>query len=149
MLQKWLILEWNRPAIVSRGFGCMVLSSILVRTHVPKAMSISYHLTISMYLFFLVFFFFLFFSFLFFFIGFCSPTRLFHLFWAESIVRWGENARSPRKNTWPPSCRTWLVSRELGSNPQRWNDERFRAPLEEDNNTSCNRDNNRCNKTRQ
>ena len=23
-------------------------------------------------------------------------------FWAKSIVRWGENGRSPRKTTWPP-----------------------------------------------
>ena len=26
-----------------------------------------------------------------------------HSFWAESIVRWGENGRSPRKKTWPPA----------------------------------------------
>ena len=39
-------------------------------------------------------------------------SRLFHSFWfwAESIVRWGENRRSPRKTTWPPATRTWLVS---------------------------------------
>ena len=41
---------------------------------------------------------------------FYGPSRLFHSFWAESIVRWGENRRSPRQTTWPPGSRTWLVS---------------------------------------
>ena len=41
--------------------------------------------------------------------GFYGPSRLFHSFWAQSIVRWGENGRSPRKTTWPPASRTWLV----------------------------------------
>ena len=39
-----------------------------------------------------------------------GPSRLFHSFWAESIARWCENGRSPRKTTWPPTSRTWLVS---------------------------------------
>ena len=39
-----------------------------------------------------------------------DPPRSFHSFWAESIVRWSENGRSPRKNTWPLARRTWLVS---------------------------------------
>ena len=43
-------------------------------------------------------------------VGVYSPSRLFHSFWAESIVRWGENGRSLRKTTWPPASRTWLVS---------------------------------------
>ena len=42
---------------------------------------------------------------------FYGPSNLFHSFWAESIIRWGENGRSPRKTTWPPASRTWLVSR--------------------------------------
>ena len=42
--------------------------------------------------------------------GFYGPLRLFHSFWAESILRWGKNERSPRKTTWPPASRTWLVS---------------------------------------
>ena len=44
--------------------------------------------------------------------GFYSPSRLFHSFWAKSIIRWGENGRSLRKTTWPPASRTWLVSRD-------------------------------------
>ena len=27
--------------------------------------------------------------------GFCGPSRLFHSFWAKSIVRWGQNGRPP------------------------------------------------------
>ena len=29
--------------------------------------------------------------------GFNGPSRLFHSFWAESVIRWGENRKSPRK----------------------------------------------------
>ena len=60
--------------------------------------------------------------------GFYSPSRLFHLFWARPIAR-DENGRSLRKTTWPPAGRTWLFHMwsELGSNPQRWDDERFNA----------------------
>ena len=65
------------------------------------------------------------------------PSSLFHSFWAESIARWGENGRSPRKTTWPPfvvtcfrqclttrkqnlACLTWShMWPELCSNPQR------------------------------
>ena len=36
--------------------------------------------------------------------------RLFHSFWAKSIVKWGEKGTSPRKTTWPPASKTWLVS---------------------------------------
>ena len=43
-------------------------------------------------------------------IWFYGLSRLFHSFWVESIVRWGENGISPRKNTWPPASRTWIVS---------------------------------------
>ena len=55
-----------------------------------------------------------------------SPSGLFHSFWAESIVRWGENGWSLRKTTCKQNmaCLTWP---ELGSNPNRWDDERFRA----------------------
>ena len=52
--------------------------------------------------------------------GFCSPLRSFHSFWVKSVIRWGENGTSPRKNAWPTTSKTWT---ELGSNPQRW----FRA----------------------
>ena len=38
--------------------------------------------------------------------GFNSPSRLFHSFWAKSIVRWGENGKIPREK--PPQA-------ELGS----------------------------------
>ena len=42
----------------------------------------------------------------------------------SSIVMWGENRRSPRKTTWPPASRTWLVSHvtqaRLGSTAVRW-----------------------------
>ena len=41
--------------------------------------------------------------------GIYSLVRLFHSFWAKLIVKWGENGRSLRKNTWPPASRTWLV----------------------------------------
>ena len=42
--------------------------------------------------------------------GFYGQSRLFQSFWAESIVMWGEQGKSPRKTTWPPASRTWLVS---------------------------------------
>ena len=45
----------------------------------------------------------------FFLFGYYGPSRLFHSFWAESLVRYGENGRSP-KNTWPSASRTWLIS---------------------------------------
>ena len=44
-----------------------------------------------------LFFFFLFYFFFFLF-KFYGPSRLFHSFSAEKIVRWGEKGRSPRKN---------------------------------------------------
>ena len=46
--------------------------------------------------------------FLFFLFGF--SIKIIFSFWAESIVKWGENGRSLRKTTWPPASRTWLVS---------------------------------------
>ena len=49
--------------------------------------------------------------------GFYSPSWLFHSFWANSIVRWGKNGKSPRKNTWPPGSRTWLVSSDPSKAP--------------------------------
>ena len=57
--------------------------------------------------------------------GHYGPSRLFHSFWAESIVRWGENGRSPDhlqaevglSHMWP----------ELGSNQQRWDENQFRV----------------------
>ena len=61
------------------------------------------HLAFSMLvMFFIVFIFFTFYG----------PSTLFHSFWAKSIVRWGENETSPKKNTLPSASRTWLVSRD-------------------------------------
>ena len=59
--------------------------------------------------------------------GIYGPSKLFHSFWAGSIVRLGENGRSPRKTTWPLASRTWLVSHMTRARlEQRWDDERFR-----------------------
>ena len=44
-----------------------------------------------------------------------SSSRLFPSFWAASIVRWGENGRSPRKTTWPAASRTCIVSHVTGA----------------------------------
>ena len=56
--------------------------------------------------------------------GFNGPSRRFPSFRAESIERWGENWRSLRKTTWPPTSRTWLVSdvtrAKLDSTAVRW-----------------------------
>ena len=46
---------------------------------------------------------------IFFLFEFFGPSILCHSFWTESIVRWVENGISPRKTTWPPTSRTWLV----------------------------------------
>ena len=62
-----------------------------------------------------------FFSF-FFWLGFYDPSRLFHSFWAKSIISRGENGGSQRK---PPDhlqaefgmSRMWP---KIGLNPQRW-----------------------------
>ena len=61
----------------------------------------------------------------FFLFGFYGLSKLFHSFLAESIVRWGKNGRSPRKNTWPPASRIWLLSHVTRA--RRWDDEQFRA----------------------
>ena len=61
---------------------------------------------------------------------FYGPSRLFHSFWAESIVRWGNTGRSPRKNTWPPASTEFDLSSmwpKPGSNPQQWNNEGIRV----------------------
>ena len=65
----------------------------------------------------------------FFWFGFYSPSRLFCSFSVESIVRWGENGRSPRKNTRPPQAELGFshIWPKLGSNQQWWDDERFKA----------------------
>ena len=57
------------------------------------------------------------------------PSRLFHSFWAEPIIRWAKTG-DPREN--PPDhlqaelglSHMWP---ELCSNSQRWDDERFRS----------------------
>ena len=61
--------------------------------------------------------------------GFYGPSRLFHSFWAESIVKWVENGRPREKPPDHPQTELclshmWL---KLGSNPQHWGDERFRV----------------------
>ena len=57
--------------------------------------------------------------------GFYGPSRLFHSLRAESIIRWGENGRSQRINTWQNlSCHMWP---KRGSKPQRWDKEWFRS----------------------
>ena len=66
----------------------------------------------------------------FFLFGFDGPSRLFHSFWAESILRRGENGRSLKKKT-PnhPEAELGLPHMwpELDSNPQQWDDEPFRV----------------------
>ena len=46
-----------------------------------------------------------------------GQSRLFHSVWAESVIRWGENGRSPRKITSHPQAELGLscMSPELGS----------------------------------
>ena len=51
---------------------------------------------------------------------FYDPSSLFHPFWTESIVRWRKNVGFPRKTTWPPTNRNWLVSHGTRVNPQRF-----------------------------
>ena len=60
-------------------------------------------------------------------IEFYGPSKLFHSFWSESIVRWGVTG-DPREETPDhPQAELGLSHMwpELGSNPQRWDDERF------------------------
>ena len=67
--------------------------------------------------------------FFFFWFGFYGPSRLFHSFWAESIERWGENGRFLRKTISDhPQAELGLSHMwpELGLNPQRWDEERYR-----------------------
>ena len=56
-------------------------------------------------------------------------SRSFHSFWAKSIVKWGEKWKIPEKKHLTTrkqnlACLAWP---ELGSNPQQWDEERFRA----------------------
>ena len=66
---------------------------------------------------------------IYFFICVYGPSKLFHSFWAKSIILSGKNRRSPREKT-PTTrkqnlvCLTWP---DLGSNPQQWDDKWFRA----------------------
>ena len=48
-------------------------------------------------------------DFYFYFVG-GGGELLIRWFWAESVLRWGQNGGSPRKTTSPPTSRTWLVS---------------------------------------
>ena len=55
-----------------------------------------------------------------------GPSRLFHSFWDESIVRWGKTG-DPREKT--PASRTWLASyvTQAKLEPKAGDGERFRA----------------------
>ena len=60
---------------------------------------------------------------IFFLYGFYSPSKLFHSFWAESIVRWGENGRSPRKTTDHPQAElalSHMTRARLEPTAMRW-----------------------------
>ena len=56
----------------------------------------------------------------FFLFGFYGPSRLFHSFLGESIVRWGGNGRSPRKTTRIPASRTFLTYPTRFFRPFHW-----------------------------
>ena len=66
------------------------------------------------------------FSFFCFWFVFYGPMRLFHSFWAHSIVRWGQKWEIPEKNHHKQNlaCLTWP---EQGSNTQWWDHKQFRA----------------------
>ena len=53
-------------------------------------------------------------------------SRFFHSFWAEPIIRWEKTGDPREKPPDHPQAELGL-SPELGSNPQRWDDERFRS----------------------
>ena len=57
------------------------------------------------------------------------PSRLFHSFWAEPIIRWAKTGDPREKPPEHPQAELGLSHMwpELGSNPQRWDDERFRS----------------------
>ena len=58
-----------------------------------------------------------------------GPSRLFHTFWPESIGRWAENERSPRKKLGHRQAELGLshIWPEQGSYPQWWDDKWFGA----------------------
>ena len=55
-----------------------------------------------------------------------GPSRLIHSFWAESIAKTGDPREKPPDHPQAELVLShiWL---ELGSNPQRWDDERIRT----------------------
>ena len=57
------------------------------------------------------------------------PSRLFHSFWAEPIIRWVKTGDPREKPPDHPQAELGLphLWPELGSNTQRWDDERFRS----------------------
>ena len=61
------------------------------------------------------------------FFGFTASQDYFTHFEPSQSLRWSKNGRSPRKNTWPPESRTWLVSLwpKKGLNPRWWDDKQF------------------------
>ena len=52
-------------------------------------------------------------------------SRLFHSFWAESIIRWGENGRSLRNHKQNLACLT--CNQVWDSNPQQQDDKWFKV----------------------
>ena len=56
------------------------------------------------------------------------PSRLFHSVWAEPIIRWAKTGDPREKPPDRPQAELCLSHMwpELGSNPQRWDKERFR-----------------------
>ena len=57
------------------------------------------------------------------------PWRVFHSFWAESVIRWAKTGDPREKPPDHPQAELGLSHMwpELGSNPQRWDGERFRS----------------------
>ena len=67
------------------------------------------------------------------------PSRLFYSFWAEPIIRWAKTGDPREKPPDHPQAELGLSHMwpELGSNPQRWDDERFRSILRKSHHWPC------------
>ena len=59
--------------------------------------------------------------------GFYCSSRLFHSFWADSIVRWANTGDHREKPPDHPQTEIGFVWPKLGLNQQWWDDLRFRA----------------------
>ena len=55
------------------------------------------------------------------------PVKIISFILSRIIFKVGENGRSPRKTTWLPASRIWLVSRDPSRARTQWDYERFRA----------------------